>query len=287
VLGNQDLIRYIEVVIHLQNQLKGAKVVAIEAFRVDLKDFSPRREAATDRGLGPLLWREVSEGHQSQPFGGADESVGGFFRALKGEGHALKGDGAEPPEPLPIGVVVEPQKLDPPSGWEELDLNVGAHRPESGADEGRDVRDGRRVVQEGERQAILQEKITLGQPGFKEVRPAFPAGGAVVAPGGSRGPGGAKRKGRRAEEARRSIGRARGGRGGSTAVGRARRRQLPAKRVLPTADDHANVKALGWGNGLGGGGEWARQHRCRCRADTAVRVWCQFDGLRRSVGEGG
>lgn len=179
------------------------------------------------------------------------------------------------------------RSLTPPSGWEELDLNVGAHRPESGADEGRDVRDGRRVVQEGERQAILQEKITLGQPGFKEVRPAFPAVSVVVAPGGSRGPGGAKRKGRRAEEARRSIGRARGGRGGSTAVGRARRRQLPAKRVLPTADDHANVKALGWGNGLGGGGEWARQHRCRCRADTAVRVWCQFDGLRRSVGEGG
>jgi hypothetical protein len=60
---NKDLIGDVKVVIHLQDQLEGAKVIAIQIVRVNLQDFSPRREAATDRGLRPLLRREVSEGH--------------------------------------------------------------------------------------------------------------------------------------------------------------------------------------------------------------------------------
>jgi hypothetical protein len=261
--------------------------VAIQTVRVNLKNFSPRREAATDRGLGPLLGGEVSEGHQSQPFGGADESVGGFLRALQGEGRALKTDGAEAPQPLPVRVVVEPQKLDPPSGWEELDMYVGARGPESGADEGRDVRDGRRVIQEGERQAILQEKITLGQPCFKEVRPAFPAGGAIVIPGGSRGLGGAKQNGRRAEDAWHSIRGARGGRGGTDCNWTSEATTAPAQGGSSRHGRPCVCQSTGGRNGLVGGGKGAGQHRCHCRADTAIRVRCQIGGVRRSGGEGG
>jgi hypothetical protein len=97
---NEYLKGDVKVVIHLQDQLEGAKIMAIQTVRVDLQDFSPHREAATDRGLRPLLRREVSEGHQSQPFGGAGEPVGGLLRALQGEGRPLKPDGAEGPQPL-------------------------------------------------------------------------------------------------------------------------------------------------------------------------------------------
>jgi hypothetical protein len=82
---DKNLLGDVKIVIHLQDQLEGAIIVSIQTVRVDLKYFSSRREAATDRGLRPLLWREVSEGHQSQPLGCAGESVRGLLWTLQGE----------------------------------------------------------------------------------------------------------------------------------------------------------------------------------------------------------
>uniref|UniRef100_A0A804LSS1 Uncharacterized protein n=1 Tax=Zea mays TaxID=4577 RepID=A0A804LSS1_MAIZE len=217
---DENLLGDVKIVIHLQDQLEGAIIVSIQTVRVDLKYFSSRREAATDRGLRPLLWREVSEGHQSQPLGCAGES-----------------------------------EFDPSRRWEEFDADVGTHRLESGVDEGRNVGDSRRVIKEGERQAVLEKQVTLRQPSLKEVISPFPGGDVVAIPRENGRPGGAKRKGGGggAEEARTGSGVAGGGGGERLPSGERGDEGCRPRWLFPPRTTMRTSKH--WGEEMGGCGE--------------------------------